>query len=78
VPPISADFDTVARPCVTALGTQLRMLKAQVLQFERAIGGMATIQWPASGSTKCPAGASAVATPPVAGVADPVVLAYAL
>ena len=34
----------VARACVAALGTQLRMLKAQILEFDRRITGLAPIQ----------------------------------
>jgi transposase len=61
----------VARPCVAALGVQLRMLKAQILEFDRRI-----MAWHRSNETsqrldKIPGVGPALATALVASVADP-------
>ena len=61
----------VARACVVALGTQLRMLKAQILEFDRMINA-----WHRSNKTskeldEIPGVGPALATALVAGVADP-------
>jgi transposase len=61
----------VARACVTALGIQLRLLKAQVLEFDRRI-----MAWHRSNATsrrldEIPGVGPALATALVAGVADP-------
>ena len=45
----------VARACVAALGAQLRMLKAQILQFDRMISAWHRSSERASGSTRFPA-----------------------
>jgi transposase len=60
-----------ARACVVALGIQLRMLKAQVLEFDRRI-----MAWHRSNATsrrldEIPGVGPALATALVAGVADP-------
>ena len=61
----------VARACITALGAQLRMLKAQVLEFDRRI-----MAWHRSNETsrrldEIPGVGPALATALVASVADP-------
>jgi transposase len=61
----------VARACVTALGVQLRMLKAQILEFDRQI-----MAWHRSNETSkrldaIPGIGPALATALVASVADP-------
>jgi transposase len=61
----------VARACVAALGVQLRMLKAQILQFDRLI-----MAWHRSNQTsrrldEIPGVGPALATALVATVADP-------
>ena len=61
----------VARDCVAALGVQLRMLKAQILEFDRRI-----MAWHRSNETsrrldEIPGVGPALATALVAGVADP-------
>jgi transposase len=61
----------VARACVTALGAQLRMLKAQILQFDRMITA-----WHRSNETSrrlddIPGVGPALATALVASIADP-------
>ena len=61
----------VARACVVALGAQLRMLKAQILEFDRMINA-----WHRSNKTskeldEIPGVGPALATALVAGVADP-------
>ena len=61
----------VARACLTALGAQLRMLKAQILEFDRRI-----MAWHRSNETskrldEIPGIGPALATALVAGVADP-------
>jgi transposase len=61
----------VARACVAALGTQLRMLKAQILEFDRLI-----IAWHRSNDASrrlddIPGVGPALATALVASVADP-------
>jgi transposase len=61
----------VARVCIAALGTQLRMLKAQILEFDRMI-----IAWHRSNETskrldELPGVGPALATALVASVADP-------
>src|SRR5256886_1827318 len=61
----------VARACVAALGAQLRMLKAQVLEFDRRI-----MAWHRSNETsqrlgEIPGARPALATALVASVADP-------
>jgi len=61
----------VARACVAALGAQLRMLKAQILEFDRQI-----MAWHRSNETskrldEIPGVGPALATALVAGVADP-------
>jgi transposase len=61
----------VARACVAALGTQLRMLKAQILQFDRMI-----MVWHRSSETsrrldEIPGVGPALATALVASIADP-------
>jgi len=61
----------VARACVAALGGQLRMLKAQILHFDRMI-----IAWPRGNETSkrldaLPGVGPALATALVASVADP-------
>jgi transposase len=61
----------VARACLTALGAQLRRLKAQVLEFDRMINA-----WHRSSETSrrlddCPGVGPALATALVATVADP-------
>ena len=62
----------IARACVAALGAQLQMLKAQILQFDRMITGLAPIQSKrAGGSTIYRAWVRHVATALVASVADP-------
>ena len=61
----------VARACVAALGVQLRMLKAQILEFDRMISA-----WHRSNETsrrldKAPGIGPVLATALVATVADP-------
>ena len=61
----------VARTCLAALGAQLRMLKAQILEFDRMINA-----WHRSNETSkrldaIPGVGPALATALVAGVADP-------
>src|SRR4029453_18320484 len=61
----------VARVCIAALGTQLRVLKAQILNFDRQI-----MAWHRSNETskrldEIPGGGPALATALVASVADP-------
>src|SRR4029077_2966331 len=61
----------VARACVSALGAQLRMLKAQILEFDAQI-----MAWPRSNETskrldEIPGVGPALATALVASVADP-------
>ena len=61
----------VARACITALGAQLRMLKAQILEFDRQI-----MAWHRSNETSrrldaIPGVGPALATALVASVADP-------
>ena len=61
----------VARGCLTALGAQLRMLKAQILEFDRRI-----LAWHRSNATskrldEIPGVGPALATALVASVADP-------
>jgi transposase len=61
----------VARGCIAALGTQLRMLKAQILEFDRRI-----MAWHRSNETsrrldELPGVGPALATALVASVADP-------
>jgi transposase len=61
----------VARECVAALGAQLRMLKAQILEFDRRI-----LAWHRSNETskrldEIPGVGPALATALVASVADP-------
>jgi transposase len=61
----------VARACLAALGAQLRMLKAQILEFDRRI-----MAWHRSNETsqrldEIPGVGPALATALVAGVADP-------
>jgi transposase len=61
----------VARECLAALGIQLRMLKAQILEFDRRI-----MPWHRSNETskrldEIPGVGPALATAPVASVADP-------
>jgi transposase len=61
----------IARTCLVALGTQLRMLKAQILNFDRQI-----MAWHRSNETckrldEIPGVGPALATALVAGVADP-------
>jgi transposase len=61
----------VARDCVEALGAQLRMLKAQILEFDRRI-----LAWHRSNETskrldEIPGVGPALATALVASVADP-------
>ena len=61
----------VARACVAALGIELRMLKAQILEFDRRI-----MAWHRSNATsrrldEIPGVGPALATALVAGVADP-------
>jgi transposase len=61
----------VARACVSALGAQLRMLKAQILEFDRQI-----MAWHRSNETskrldEIPGVGPALATALVASVADP-------
>ena len=61
----------VARACVSALGMQLRMLKAQILEFDRRI-----MTWHRSNATsrrldEIPGVGPVLATALVAGVADP-------
>ena len=60
-----------ARACLAALGTQLRMLKAQILEFDRMINA-----WHRSNKTskkldEIPGVGPALASALVAGVADP-------
>ncbi len=66
-----ARLPEVARECVAALGTQLRMLKAQILNFDRMI-----MAWHRSNETskrldELPGVGPALATALVASVADP-------
>ena len=61
----------VARVCIAALGTQLRVLKAQILEFDRMI-----IAWHRSNETskrldEIPGVGPALATALVASIADP-------
>ena len=61
----------IARACLAALGAQLRMLKAQILEFDRMINA-----WHRSNETskrldEIPGVGPALATAPVASVADP-------
>src|SRR4029078_11654046 len=61
----------IARACLAALGAQLRMLKAQILEFDRMINA-----WPRSNETnkrlhEIPGVGPALATALVASVADP-------
>ena len=61
----------VARACLAALGAQLRMLKTQILEFDRMINA-----WHRSNETskrldEIPGVGPALATAPVASVADP-------
>ena len=61
----------MARRCVAALGTQLKMLKAQILEFDRQI-----MAWHRSNATSrrlddIPGVGPALATALVASIADP-------
>ena len=61
----------IARACLAALGAQLRVLKARILEFDRMI-----MAWHRSSETSrrlddCPGVGPALATALVAGVADP-------
>ena len=69
--PTDGRLPEVARACVAALGVQLRMLKAQILKFDRCI-----IAWHRSNATSrrlddIPGVGPALATALVASVADP-------
>ena len=71
VDPSDKRLPEVARACLTALGAQLRMLKAQILEFDRMIRA-----WHRSSETSrrlddCPGVGPALATALVATVADP-------
>jgi transposase len=61
----------VARACVTALGTQLRMLKTQILQFDRMIMAWHRSNEVSKRLDKLPGVGPALATALVASVADP-------
>src|SRR5574339_509675 len=68
---IRAHMPELARACVAALGAQLRMLKAQILEFDRRI-----MAWHRSNETsrrldELPGVGPALATALVASVADP-------
>src|SRR5215470_17717633 len=67
----TSGYPEVARACVAALGAQLRMLKAQILEFDRQI-----MAWHRSNETskrldEIPGVGPALATALVASVADP-------
>jgi transposase len=69
--PSDKRVSAVARACLTALGAQLRALKAQILEFDRMI-----IAWHRSNETSrrldhCPGVGPVLATALVATVADP-------
>ena len=71
VDPSDKRLPEVARACLTALGAQLRMLKAQILEFDRMIRA-----WHRSSETSrrldhCPGVGPVLATALVATVADP-------
>jgi transposase len=71
VDPSDKRLPEIARACLTALGAQLRMLKAQILEFDRMIRA-----WHRSSETSrrldhCPGVGSVLATALVATVADP-------
>jgi transposase len=61
----------VARACVVALGAQLRMLKAQILQFDRMIRTWHRSSEASKRLDEIPGVGPALATPLVASVADP-------
>ena len=61
----------VARACVVALGAQLRMLKAQILEFDRMIRAWHRSSEMSMRSDDCPGVGPALATALVATVADP-------
>src|SRR5262249_54724233 len=71
VDPSDKRLPEVARACLAALGAQLRMLKAQILEFDRMIRA-----WHRSSETSrrldhCPGVGPVLATALVASVADP-------
>ena len=61
----------VARACVAALGAQLRMLKAQILEFDRMIRAWHRSSEMSMRLDHCPGVGPALATALVASVADP-------
>jgi transposase len=61
----------VARACVAALGTQLRMLKAQILEFDRIIRAWHRSSEMSWRLDDCPGVGPILATALVATVADP-------
>ena len=61
----------VARACVVALGAQLRMLKAQILEFDRMIRAWHRSSEMSMRLDDCPGVGPALATALVATVADP-------
>src|SRR5262245_47269532 len=61
----------VARTCLVALGAQLRMLKAQVLEFDRMINAWHRSSEASKRLDKLPGVGPALATALVASVADP-------
>ena len=61
----------VARVCVTALGAQLRMLKAQILEFDRMINAWHRSNEASRRLDDIPGVGPALATALVASVADP-------
>src|SRR5499427_4547798 len=62
---------TVARACVAALGAQLQMLKAQILQFDRLIRAWHRSSEASKRLDEIPGVGPALATALVASVADP-------
>lgn len=71
--PIQADrrLPEVARTCVTALGVQLRMLKAQILEFDRRIRAWHQSNQTSKRLDQVPGIGPALATALVASVPDP-------
>jgi transposase len=68
---VAADVQTPARACVAALGAQLRMLKVQILQFDRMIRAWHRSNAASRRLDDIPGVGPALATALVASVGDP-------
>src|SRR5262249_31450766 len=69
--PTDRRLPEVARTCVAALGVQLRMLKAQILEFDRRIGAWHRSNQTSKRLDQIPGVGPALATALVASVPDP-------